>query len=57
MKLEPADIADAASVTEEEIRAEYDKRKDSFRTPETRTIEQLTFPSRAEADAAAAKLC
>lgn len=56
VKLEPSDIADPASVTEEEIRADYDRRKDTFGTPETRTVEQLTFPSRAEADAAAAKL-
>lgn len=56
VKLEPADIVDPASVTEEEIRAEYDKRKDSFLTPETRTVEQLSFPSRAEADAAAVKI-
>ncbi|HTO30638.1 MAG TPA: SurA N-terminal domain-containing protein [Pararhizobium sp.] len=56
VKLEPSDIADPASITDDEIRAEYDRRKDSFGTPETRTVEQLTFASRAEADAAAAKL-
>lgn len=56
VKLEPADIADPASVTEDELRGEYDRRLASFRTPATRTVEQLAFPSRAEADAAAAKL-
>ncbi|MDW5313689.1 SurA N-terminal domain-containing protein [Rhizobium sp. PL01] len=56
VKLEPADIIDPASVTEDEVRADYEKRKNSFSTPETRTVEQLSFPSRAEADAAAVKL-
>lgn len=56
VKLEPTDIADPASVTEEEIRAEYERRKDNFRTAETRTVEQLSFASRKEADEAAIKL-
>jgi peptidyl-prolyl cis-trans isomerase D len=56
VKLEPADIIDPASVMEDEVRADYEKRKNSFSTPETRTVEQLSFPSRAEADAAAVKL-
>ncbi len=56
VKLEPGDVADTAVVTEDEMRTEYDRRKESFRTVATRTIEQLTFPSRAAADAAAAKL-
>ncbi|RVQ66779.1 peptidylprolyl isomerase [Sinorhizobium medicae] len=56
IKLEPEDLAASDSVTEEELRADYDKRKESFRTPATRTVEQLAFPSREAADAAAAKL-
>ncbi|MDX0666473.1 peptidylprolyl isomerase [Sinorhizobium medicae] len=56
IKLEPEDLAASDSVTEEELRADYDKRKESFRTPVTRTVEQLAFPSREAADAAAAKL-
>ncbi|SER44302.1 peptidylprolyl isomerase [Rhizobium sp. NFR03] len=56
VKLEPTDIANPASVTEDELRADYEKRKATFSTPETRTIEQLTFASRTDADAAAAKL-
>ncbi len=43
LKLQPADIADAATVTDDQIREDFEKRKDSYRTPETRTIEQLTF--------------
>lgn len=56
IKLEPEDLAASDSVTEEELRADYDKRKESFRTPATRTVEQLAFPSREAGDAAAAKL-
>lgn len=56
VKLEPADIANPSAVTEEELRADYEKRKASYSTPETRTIEQLAFPTKADADAAAAKL-
>ncbi len=56
IKLEPEDLIATDSVTEDELRADYEKRKESFRTPATRTIEQLAFPSREVADAAAAKL-
>ncbi|WP_018239709.1 peptidylprolyl isomerase [Ensifer sp. BR816] len=56
IKLQPEDLMAADTVTEEELRADYEKRKESFRTPATRTIEQLAFPSRETADAAAAKL-
>ncbi|PDT42651.1 MULTISPECIES: peptidylprolyl isomerase [Sinorhizobium] len=56
IKLEPEDLVATDAVTEEELRADYEKRKESFRTPATRTIEQIAFPSREAADAAAAKL-
>jgi peptidyl-prolyl cis-trans isomerase D len=56
VKLEPADIADASAVTDAQVKEDYDKRKDSYRTPENRTIEQLAFPDKAAAEAAAAKL-
>ena len=56
IKLEPEDLAATASVSEEELRADYEKRKESYRTAASRTVEQLAFPSRQAADAAAAKL-
>lgn len=56
VKMQPADIADTASISDEQVRAEYDKRKDSYRTRETRTIEQLPFPNKEMADAAAGQL-
>ena len=33
VKLEPADIADPSAISEEAIRQDYDKRKESYRTP------------------------
>jgi peptidyl-prolyl cis-trans isomerase D len=56
VKLEPADIADPSAITDAQAKEDYDKRKDSYRTPATRTIEQLAFPDKASAEAAAAKL-
>ncbi|ASY62904.1 Peptidyl-prolyl cis-trans isomerase PpiD [Sinorhizobium sojae CCBAU 05684] len=56
IKLEPADLAAPETISEEEVRADYEQRKERFRTAGTRTIEQLSFPSREAADAAAAKL-
>ncbi len=54
--LQPADIADASSVTDEVARAEYEQRKESFTTRGTRTIEQLTYADREMAEAASAQL-
>ncbi|MDL2402171.1 peptidylprolyl isomerase [Rhizobium mayense] len=53
VKLQPEDVADPASVTDDAVRAEFEKRKDSFTTPATRTIEQLTFANKDLANAAA----
>ncbi|MBL0372989.1 SurA N-terminal domain-containing protein [Rhizobium sp. KVB221] len=56
VKLEPVDIADKSAISDDQIKQDYEKHKDTYRTPETRTIEQLTFADKASADAAAAKL-
>lgn len=56
VKLEPVDIADKTAISDEQVKQDYDKHKDTYRTPETRTIEQLTFTDKASADTAAAKL-
>lgn len=56
VKLEPSDIADAATVTDEQIAAEYERRKASFTIAGSRTIEQLSFENRELADAALAEL-
>ncbi len=54
--LQPADIADPTIVSDEDARAEYERRKDGFTTRATRTIEQLTYTDREMAQAAAAQL-
>ncbi|MGO7917314.1 peptidyl-prolyl cis-trans isomerase, partial [Rhizobium ruizarguesonis] len=46
LKLQPADIAYSATVTDDQIHEAFDKSKDTYRTPESRTIEQLTFASK-----------
>lgn len=54
--LAPKDIADPSTIDEAAVREDYEKNKDKYRTAETRTVQQLTFPDRAAADAAAVKL-
>jgi peptidyl-prolyl cis-trans isomerase D len=56
VQLTPEDIADESAITDEQVRADFDKNKARFTTPETRTIEQLVFPSKEAADAALASL-
>src|SRR5690606_30732747 len=56
VKLEPADIADPASVTEEQARAAYDRNVDRYTTAERRRIEQLVFADEAAANAALDKI-
>src|SRR5690606_22273060 len=56
VKLEPADIADPASVTEEQARAAYERTIDRYTTAERRRIEQLVFADEAAANAALDKI-
>ena len=53
MKAEPADIAAAVALTDQDLAEAFEKYKADYFTPEKRTILQVSFPS--EADAAAAK--
>ncbi len=52
LKVEPQDIAASINLSDSEIAAAYEARKDEFRTPERRTIQQLTFATIEEARAA-----
>ena len=52
LKVEPKDFTGSMTVTDDEIAAAYEVRKDEYRTPERRTIDQLPFPSVAEANSA-----
>ncbi len=54
--LQPSDLADPSSISDEAARAEYERRRNSFTTNGSRTIEQLTYPSREMAEAAATQL-
>ncbi|MGV8936997.1 MAG: SurA N-terminal domain-containing protein [Allorhizobium sp.] len=55
-RLEPSDIADPSSISDEAIKADYEKQKSTFEIAGTRTIEQMTFENRDMADAAAEEL-
>ena len=56
VKLEPADIADASAITDAQISEYYDSHKSAFRTDGRRTVEQLTFPNKEMAEAAATQI-
>ncbi len=50
LKIEPADIADEAGISDEDVAADYNDRIESYRTPEKRRVQQIVFKSQAEAD-------
>ena len=50
--LVPENIADESTITDEQVKEDYDRNVARFTTPETRTIEQLVFPSRDAAQTA-----
>ena len=57
LALDAASLAKPDAVTDEVARAEYGKLRDSrFGTPERRTIQQIVFPSKTEAEAAAERI-
>ena len=56
LSLTRAAIADPDGVPAEDVRAEYDANLPRFTVPTTADVQQLLFPSREEADAAAARL-
>lgn len=56
MALDAADLAKPDTVSEADARTRYEQQKANFGNPERRTIQQITFPSQAEAEAAATKI-
>ncbi|GIX15299.1 MAG: peptidyl-prolyl cis-trans isomerase [Paracoccaceae bacterium] len=54
--LDVAHLAETIEIPEAEVEAAYQARIDSFRTPERRAVERLTFPDRASAEAALARI-
>lgn len=52
----PSDLMPSIAVTDEEIQNEYEVQKQRFETPETRELQQITYPSKEAAEAARASL-
>ena len=52
----PDDVAKDVAVTDQQIQNAYDLNKDKYDIPEKRDLEQIPFPSQAEAQAARAKV-
>lgn len=56
VRLTAEDIADPATISDEAVRADYDARRGRYETAERRTVDQIVFADRAEAEAAADRL-
>ena len=56
MALDASALAKPDTVSEADARQRYEQQKARYGTPERRTIQQITFPSQAEAEAAATKI-
>lgn len=56
IKLDAEALADPSSISDEQVKKDYDERIANYTTPEQRTIEQLAFPSEDAAKAAYASL-
>ena len=54
--LSPADLEQPGEIAEDELRKEYEQRKDEFETPERREIQQILAPSEEKAKEAEAAL-
>lgn len=56
MEIEPADLLDSISVSEDQLQAAYAERRGEYDVPERRELIQITFPSETDATAALARL-
>lgn len=56
VQVTPADIGKWMEVSDADIKAAFDAHRSRYTTPERRHIEQIVFPTTAEADAAEARL-
>ncbi|WP_334176377.1 SurA N-terminal domain-containing protein [Pseudoxanthobacter sp.] len=54
--LDPVMLAAATPVSDEDVKADYERNAGKYGTPERRNVQQIPFPDRAGADAAAARL-
>lgn len=56
LTLDPVELADPSTVTQEDTETEYKRRKASFEQPERRRVEQISFDDAEAADAALAAI-
>lgn len=57
LTIDPASLAKPDAVSDEDARRQYERIKDTrFGTPERRIVQQIVFPAKGEADAAAAEI-
>jgi len=54
--IRPDEVANEIEVSDADIRAEYDSNKAQYEVAEQRDVEQIVFPDKAAADAAAARI-
>lgn len=54
--IEPSDVMNQVSVTDAQLKQEYDLRKDEYQIPASRDVEQITFPDLNSAQAADDKI-
>lgn len=52
----PSDVANQIVVTGDQLKQEYEIRKDQYQVPEKRDVEQITFPDKTSAEEANAKI-
>jgi peptidyl-prolyl cis-trans isomerase D len=56
LRIDPSAMAADVEIPEDELRIAYEGRRAQFETPERRVVDQIVFPTEAEAAAAAARL-
>ncbi|HEX2508988.1 MAG TPA: SurA N-terminal domain-containing protein, partial [Microvirga sp.] len=56
LPIDPAAVAKPDAVSDADARQRYEQNKASFGTPERRTVQQIAFPSQAEAEAAFSRI-
>ncbi|HYM19349.1 MAG TPA: SurA N-terminal domain-containing protein, partial [Micropepsaceae bacterium] len=56
VQIGPDQVASDIQISEDEIKTQYDKAKATYVKPEERDVQQIAFPDKAAADAAAARI-
>ena len=56
ISVDPASLAESIEITDDEARQEYESRIDRYQTPERRSVKQIVFADKAEAETALADI-